>query len=254
MKNPVLNSTINTLALAGVLTVNALANILPINGLNTGQVSALYPTLFTPAGITFSIWSIIYVLLLGFIGFQWLQLKNERIQSIITSITPAFQVSCILNMAWIFAWHYLMVGTSVIIMLALLTSLITLFLTLQKHKSSGFAERTFLHLPFTIYLAWICVATIANLSIALYSIQWKGLGLTDAGWTVIMMTVAASLAGYITIRFLKPAFALVVIWALTGIYLRWNNSPENLITYAAIILIILLATITTFSVRQIMKR
>lgn len=112
-----------TLALAGTITVNALANILPINGLNTGQVSDLYPSLFTPAGLTFSIWSVIYVLLAGFIVMSWLRPAEK----IINRILPWFILTCLFNMSWIMAWHYLLPLLSVCIILALLSVLIIVF-------------------------------------------------------------------------------------------------------------------------------
>lgn len=97
MKNPVVNALIHSLVLIAVLTVNALANILPINGLNTGEVSALYPSLFTPAGITFSIWSVIYLLLLAFVLWQWVRLRDTRTQEIYRRVSPHFILSSVFN-------------------------------------------------------------------------------------------------------------------------------------------------------------
>src|SRR5688572_10504252 len=112
-----------TLSFAGTITVNALANILPINGLNTGQVSDLYPSLFTPAGLTFSIWSVIYFLLAGFVVMSWLRPADKTINRIL----PWFILSCPFNICWILAWHHLLTALSVGIMLALLAVLIVTF-------------------------------------------------------------------------------------------------------------------------------
>jgi translocator protein len=250
MQKPLIRASVTTLFFLGVLAVNALANILPINGMNTGQVSALYPSLFTPAGITFSIWSLIYLLLAGFVILQWIKLRDERIGGIVMSITPLFVLSSVFNMTWIIAWHYLYVWTSVLIMLGLLTSLTLIFLRLQAFSIVSFVERVFIVLPFTIYFAWICVATIANLSTALISIEWNGFGLPETTWTLTMMVIAFALAAYITLRYLHAAFAGVVIWALAGIYMRWNGDDDALIAQTAIVLAVLLTVVFIYVVRK----
>jgi len=241
MKKSIPLAVFNTLAFSGVLTVNALANILPINGMNTGQVSALYPSLFTPAGITFSIWSVIYLLLLGFVVLQWLRIRNETYSILFSKISFLFMLSCLFNMAWIVAWHYLYVWLSVSIMLGLLFTLISIFLIMEKHPIKGFPDYTFVKLPFTIYLAWICVATIANISTALVSENWYGILLSEEGWAIALMGIATVLAFYMTLRFIKPAFAVVVIWALVGIFLRWKGTEHDLIASSAIVMTMLLS-------------
>lgn len=246
MKKSVSLAVLNSLALAGVLMVNALANILPINGMNTGEVSALYPSLFTPAGITFSIWSIIYLLLIGFVLLQWLRVKKENTR-VYREISFLFILSCLFNMTWILAWHYLVVWLSVGIMLGLLVTLILIFLKLEKQPAKGLADYAFIKLPFTIYLAWICVATIANLSTALVSENWNGGFLSEEYWTIVLMGIATALAFYITLRFIKPAFSAVVSWALIGIFLRWNGSEHSLIASGAIIMTSLLSGVFLYS-------
>ena len=141
MNKPRTLAILNLLGGTGVLAVNALANALPINGLNTGEVSRFYPNLFVPAGFTFSIWSIIYLLMLGFmaISVKWMwNAPTLRPGLLAIEISPLFLVTCILNSGWILVWHHLMVGISVLIMLGFLTTLIITYLKLQKHKKSGF--------------------------------------------------------------------------------------------------------------------
>jgi translocator protein len=248
MKNPFLLVITSTVAFAGVITVNALANILPINGMNTGEVSALYPSLFTPAGLTFSIWSIIYLLLFGYVVVQWTQINSPEYKKLYSSITPFFLASCVLNMSWILAWHYLYVWLSVGIMVALLLSLIRLFLILEQHKPTGFTDRVFTHLPFTIYLSWICVATIANSSTALISEGWQGGFLSEQTWTVILMSIATLLAIVVTVRYGKPAFLAVVLWALVGIFIRWKESSYELLTTSALIMMGVLSLVMLYTI------
>ncbi len=233
-----------TLAFAITLLVNALANILPINGLNTGEVSNLYPSLFTPAGITFSIWSVLYLLQIGFVIFSWTT-RDERVSKLL----PAFIFICILNASWILLWHYLHPGFSVVVMLMMLSSLIYIFLQIQRAAFTTRKEYILVVLPFTLYFAWICVATIANVSAWLVSISWKGFGITSEIWTVVMIIVATLLAIYISFRFQSFAFVLVVIWAIGGIYLRWQQN-ELIIANTAITLCILMLGVFIFGVRK----
>ncbi|MBX2968724.1 MAG: hypothetical protein KF803_05090 [Cyclobacteriaceae bacterium] len=247
MKNPVVNALIHTFVLIAVLTVNALANILPINGLNTGEVSALYPSLFTPAGITFSIWSVIYLLLLAFVLWQWIRLRDTRTQEIYWQLSPYFILSSVFNISWILVWHFLYVWISVIIMLAFLVTLTLAFLKLQQANLNTRANRFFISLPLTTYFAWICVATIANIATALVSLKLSSYMLSPETWTVIMMAIAFLLAVYITLTYKKPAFAAVVTWALAGIWLRSLNGDSQLIYITAASLTILCGLLFLFS-------
>ncbi len=226
-----------TLSFAGTITVNALANILPINGLNTGQVSDLYPSLFTPAGLTFSIWSVIYFLLAGFVVMSWLRSDDKMINRVL----PWFIFTCVLNMGWILAWHHLLATLSVFIMLALLSILTYIFRMLHQSDSADIKLKLWVILPFTVYLAWICVATIANIAAWLIALGWQGGSIPPQLWTILMMTIAAALALKVTIDYRVPFFSLVVIWALFGIYFRWHNSSYSSITIAAMVLMTFLA-------------
>ncbi|MEQ1585662.1 MAG: hypothetical protein ABL895_07285 [Cyclobacteriaceae bacterium] len=151
---------LNILTLAGVLAINALANILPINGMNTGELSALYPSLFTPAGFTFSVWSVIYLLLIGFTIVQ----GSISGKSYFAELSLWFLLSCVANVSWILAWHYQYLYASVLIMLLLLFSLSKIFLLLQRADLKTLSDKLLIKLPFIFYLSWICVATIANVS------------------------------------------------------------------------------------------
>jgi translocator protein len=226
-----------SLSFAGTIAVNALANILPINGLNTGQVSDLYPSLFTPAGLTFSIWSVIYFLLAGFVVMSWLR-RDDRM---INRVLPWFTLTCVLNMSWILAWHHLLTPLSVFIMLMLLTTLSYIFRILHQSDSNDTKQKFWVVLPFTIYLAWICVATIANIAALLISLGWQGGSISPQLWTILMMTIAAALALKVTLDYRVPFFSAVVIWALFGIYFRWHSSGYSSITITALVLMTFLA-------------
>ncbi len=194
---------LNVLGLVAVLTVNALANILPINGMNTGELSALYPSLFTPAGFTFSIWSVIYLLLIGFVIKQ----RSLSGNTYFAELSLWFLLSCVANASWILAWHYQFLFASVLIMILLLFSLSKIFLLLQRTDLKTLSTKLFIKLPFIFYLSWICVATIANISALLVSLSWDGGILSPINWTITLISIASVLGIFIAERFREPAFA-----------------------------------------------
>jgi translocator protein len=219
----------NILALVVVLTVNTLAISLPINGMSTGKISDLYPSLFTPAGFTFSVWSVIYLLLIGFVAAQF-RIKNE---SYFQELSLWFLLSCLANVSWILVWHHLFTTASVAVMLLLLYSLINIFLLLQKNKIKSWVEWVFIKLPFLFYLSWICVATITNISALLVALNWSGGFLSPEYWTMIMISVAALLGLFIAYKFKEPAFLLVLMWAFFGIYSRWIGTEHDVIAHTS---------------------
>jgi hypothetical protein len=207
----------------GVIAVNALANILPINGYNTGQISAFYPNAFVPAGFTFSIWGIIYLLLFSYtIGFTYYTLKQEQSPkafAFIERINIYFLLTCVFNMTWILAWHYLQIEISLVIMLLFLITLIQLFLKSNKMAGALTSTQKFiLQTPFIVYLGWISVATIANSTALLVAYQWNGFGMPPVYWSAAMILIAILLAVLMLKKFKAIPFALVVAWALWGIY------------------------------------
>lgn len=230
-------SLLNVVGLIVVIVINTLAITLPINGMSTGAISDLYPSLFTPAGFTFSVWSAIYLLLITFSVYQfWLQREPY-----FTELSLWFLLSCVANASWILAWHHLFTLASVVVMLLLLFSLTRIFLLLQAHKMSSRWQWIALKLPFLFYLSWICVATIANISCLLLDWKWNGGFLSPETWTVVMIAIAALLGLFISYRYREPAFLIVLVWACFGIYSKRVNTEHELIADAARIAAITLA-------------
>jgi len=220
--NPKLNAFLNLAGLSLVIAVNALANILPINGFNTGQISGFYPNYFVPAGFTFGIWGIIYVLLIGFVIFSIaisFGAGDTASAKIMDQISLPFQVTCLLNAGWIVAWHYLQLGMSIVIMIGLLVFLIKIFLRLQNGPAPSKISYAFwLHQPFIVYLGWISVATIANITALLVGLGWQGGSIDPTIWSTIMILIAFLLGIFFIIRFRAYAYPLVLSWAFFGIY------------------------------------
>ena len=117
-----------------MVVVNALANILPINGITTGGVSDSYPNLFAPAGITFVIWGVIYLLLGAFILYQFGAFKGKKGYNLdsVERISVYFIVSSIANVAWIFSWQYKIIPLSMVLMIVILVTLIMAYSKINK--------------------------------------------------------------------------------------------------------------------------
>lgn len=242
-----------------VIATNALANILPINGYNTGQISGFYPNYFVPAGFTFSIWGIIYLLLLNYsISFTYFTVRKNafpEIKKYLDAITPYYWVTCILNASWILAWHYLQAGLSVLIMLAFLYCLIKIFILMQEFANGIKPLYLFLlKTPFSVYIGWISVATIANITALLVSFKWNGFGIDPIYWTLVMITIAIVLSAYFIIQYKNIAYPLVVIWALWGIKAS-QGTKSSLINQLTVVGILALgALISRLASKKIIAR
>lgn len=213
---------VNTLLFFFVIVVNALANIIPVGGYNTGEISDMYPNLFVPIPLTFSIWLIIYIGLGLFILYQWGFLSgwSDDHRQVTADIGWVFALSCLLNGLWIFLWHYLYTGLSLIVMFLLLFSLLVIYQRLWQRKSKTAQEKRYVVAPFSLYFGWITVATIANVTTVLVDLGWDGFGISDEIWTTIM--IAAAFLITLGVLFTKRdlIYGLVVVWTVAGIYLR----------------------------------
>jgi hypothetical protein len=210
------------LAYIAMIIINFLANALPINNRSTGAISDAYPNLFAPAGLTFSIWGLIYLLLAGYSLYQFGLFQNDKGRGKIELFKKVgfyFILSSLANIAWIFAWHYDFIGISVLIMGVILFSLIKIADILNKEKLS-LTENFFIRVPFSVYFGWITVAAIANITVFLVSINWNGFGISDQIWTIIVL-FAGLLIGSLRMRKDRNiAYGLVLIWAYAGILLK----------------------------------
>lgn len=216
-----------TVAFIVMVTVNVLANLIPLNGVNTGQVSDKYPNLFAPAGITFSIWSVIYILLAGYILYQFgiFQRKSSAFsKEYMEKIGVLFTLSSIANTAWVFVWHYDAIGISVMLIIAML---IFLILINERLKDGEFSikEKIFIRLPFSIYFGWITIAVIANITTYLVSIGWNGFGIPESIWTIVILITGLLIGGFVTYKNWDVAYGFVIIWAYIGILIK-HLSPE----------------------------
>jgi len=250
-------SILNLLGFLGTVVVNALANVLPINNITTGALSDLYPNLFVPAGLTFAIWGLIYILLGIFVIYPLIPSvrRDPRKVDFVRRIGPLFFISCIANIGWIFAWHYQILPLSLIFMLILLGCLLFIYLRLNVGKSETTrAERYFAHLPFSVYLGWITIATIANVTALLVNINWNTWGLSEQFWAVAVIIVGIAIALSMLFTRKDIYYSLVVDWALLGILLKRLSVTTVPDQSVVIVTIVGLVLITGGVVAQLIRK
>jgi hypothetical protein len=234
---------INLILFAGMIVMNYLATALPLNNKSTGELSDSFPNLFVPAGITFSIWGVIYLLVLVYCVVQF----TGSNQIVISNISWLFGISCILNALWIVTWHYGKLTLSLLVMLGMLVTLIYINIII-KDLPSGLIKASF-----GIYLGWICIATIANVTTLLVHYNWNGFGISEEIWTIIMIAVGALIVSLSLYRLNNPFIGLSVIWAFTGIIIKRQGDYRSIVITAAIALsIVAVITVVTFFRKSIM--
>ena len=249
-------SILNVLGFLGVVIVNALAVTLPLNNKTTGELSDQYPNLFVPAGLTFSIWGVIYILLANFViyGLVVAIRKDSEKSSFIENIGILFLISCLANIGWIFAWHYEILALSLVLMLILLGSLITIYLRLRIGKSdSTRTEKYVVHLPFSIYLGWITIATIANVTALLVDINWNTFGLSEPFWAIAVIIVGIAITLSVLFTRKDIFYCLVVDWALLGILLK-RLADSTPVQSVIVVSIVGMALITVGIIVQIIRK
>jgi hypothetical protein len=225
MRKDLVRQWVNVLAVVVTIAVNGLANALPINGQQTGEISDRFPVFFVPAGYVFSIWALIYLGLITFAVYQALpaQRTNPRLQR----VGYWFALSCLANTVWILLWHYNLFPASLLVMLVLLASLVVIYLRLDVGRTAvGAAEKLAVNVPFSIYLGWITVATVANATAVLYHLQWNGFGISPEIWAVLMILAATIICLAVILTRRDVAYSLVIIWALIGIAVKQGDRSQ----------------------------
>jgi hypothetical protein len=237
----------NLLSVLLALTINMLASALPLNGQNTGEISDRFQVYFVPAGYVFSIWGVIY---LGWIAFTVFQFQSAQKESPrLRRLGYLFALSNLANAAWLFCWHYNRFGLSVLVMLALLGSLTASYLRLDVNRLSVTrTEFWSVDILFSVYLGWITVATVANITDWLYFVGWDGFGISSQTWAVIMLAIA-SLLGLGMARMRGDAgYLLVLVWAFAGIAVK--QSSASIVVLGAWIAAALMFALVIYSWRH----
>lgn len=224
MTQGVLRQLLVVVALVATIVANWLANALPLGGVTTGEVSDRFDVFFVPAGYVFSIWGLIYLGLVAYAAYQAFpaQRNNPRL----AAVGYLFVLSSVANIGWLVLWHYQQFVLTMPVMVALLLLLIGIYLRLGIGRTRvPTGEKWAVRVPFSIYLGWVSVATIANATVVLTYLNWDGWGIAPEGWAVVMMVVGALLALAMVVTRGDVAYPLVIAWAFAGIGVAQADAP-----------------------------
>ena len=246
-----MNRFIPILSLSVVLVINFLANYLPIGGRTTGEVSSSYPSLFTPAGFTFSIWGLIYLFLIAYAIYQLL--PRNKYRTTFDRINRHFVINCAANTFWILCWHFEFITLSLVLMTVILTSLIGIYRYILPGKLQGVRDHLFVKIPFSLYLGWITVATLANISIEQTVIGMDNWIMTKTVWVFVELALAGAVGTVMVIRYKDPIFGGVVVWAAYGITDKQADTPE-VAGAAAVVMILVLVILVIEGNRSLFFR
>lgn len=236
---------LNGIAFGLTVFINYLSNTGAMDGKTIGSISNGIKSLFTPTGYAFSIWGLIYILLLGFSIYQGKSLLiKDKDDDFVNKIGIWFFVSCVSNCCWVFSWIYGYTGISCIFIFLLLYSLLKIIINLNINLHNvNKITFAFLHLPFIIYSGWVTVASVANVSSYLVKINWDGFGVSNETWTIVMIFISAIINLYIVVKRKMYVFSLVGAWALTAIGIA-NSGKGNAIEPIAFATTLILILIT----------
>ena len=254
------NNSSNFLRYANIIffgltvVVNSLAGgTTLIGGQVTAAVSDANPTLITPAGYVFSIWGVIYMLLGVFVVYQ--ALPSQQGKEYQSKIGWLFVLSSLINIGWLFLWQFEYLSLSVVLMFLLLATLISIYVRLRIGKSAvSLRERLAVQLPFSVYLGWITIASIANVAATLVSIGWDGFGISPETWAILVVAVALIITILMLFRRKDVAYSLVIIWALVGIGVKQSGNQTIVMLAEISAAIVAIALISTILVTQIRKK
>jgi hypothetical protein len=202
------------------IIVNLLANVIPFNNKTTAQISDQFAVYFVPAGYVFAIWGLIYIGLLAY-GYYQLKLSPDKEKDVMKELGEWVIIGCLANSIWLFLWHYEYIVATIFMMALLLVSLLAIHFELKKINNSTRSFFWMVKAPFSLYLGWISVATIANVTDLLFSLGITG-GMNASVWAVIMIGVAGVLAIVMIIREHDYIYPSVIIWAIVGIAVRFS--------------------------------
>ena len=220
-----------------MVIMNGLAVSLPLNGKTTGELSNKYPNLFVPTGLTFSIWSVIYILLFAFCIYQIRSLFSRKpephLAMILEAIGYLFILNATFNALWILTWHYQILPLSILVMLGILVTLVQINKNLkhvQPYLSGGL--KVVVKASFGLYFGWICIATIANVTAILVGYGIMPEGISGQSWACIMILIGSCIGFIATINVRNGYVGLAIIWALMGIIIARN---EDIIYYKYVV-------------------
>jgi benzodiazapine receptor len=227
------------------LVINSMASSGALGGTPTGDISNAYPIYFVPANLTFGIWGVIYLGLTAFAVYQ--ALPSQRENPIIKKISWPFVLSNIANTLWLILFQDERFVLSLPVMVIILGSLIAIYRQLEIGRAVSRATFWLIQVPFSIYLGWITIATIANVAQAFFANGYEDLGLGGANWAAIMIVIGTGIIALVIYTGKgNVAYALTTIWAIVGIVIK-QGERSTLIGATAIIAIVAIAAVLAYS-------
>lgn len=239
---------LNVLAIVAVLVINYLATTLPLFGRGTGEISDMFGILLTPAGYAFSIWSVIYLLLVGFVIYQFRNSVESR--DAVETVGIWLVINSLCNIVWLFLWHALLTEIATVVIVLLLLTTIVLYVRTRRLVRPSVAQIILVKLPFSIYMGWVSVATILNIGIVLHKNNWSGFGLLPTVWSVIGLIAGALIALVIAYRYRDSIYPLVFVWAYSAIAFKHQDSHATWLTALILAAVLFIYAIVIFFARN----
>lgn len=234
----------NFVVFFAVLGINYLGAAGFFNDMGQAEVSEKYKTLITPNGFAFSIWGVIYSLIFATLVYFFIQRNDPAVSELIRLTSTLFIASSFFNIGWIIAFSYEKLGLSTIFIFGILFSLMVLIERIYINRAAF--PFTLAGTAFTLYASWVFIATILNVALLLVQKEWKGFGLADSIWTIIILFVAIAFVLFYVSLYQNAVFPIALAWAFYGIYSSYQNGLTNP-AMASTIQGVLIFGIATFS-------
>lgn len=196
-----------------------------IGGMTQADISNMFPSAITPAGVTFSIWSLIYLSwIVAGVYVAFFQKKKETSKTLCV-----FSLAILLTGVWLVPWGYIWIGTSLVVMLVILGLLkYTFHHTRDSHPALKYSVE--------LTLGWINIATVANVTIWLLSLGFTGAGIPEVYWAIGVLALALGLTLYYQLRYRAYIISAVFLWTMIGEWIAHDNFLQRgfVIGYAII--------------------
>lgn len=237
-------SVLVLIATLGTIGFNFMSAAGFINGVTPEVISDKYPTIITPSGYAFTIWSAIYLGLIVFSIYQLLPSQIERFRP----LRSLYIVSCVLNCVWIYFWHAEAIVVCLVVIFGLWLTLMLIVSRLRAYR--GITETWVLHASFGIYFGWVTAAMLVNFAVMLVYLGKIPTGNTGIWLGAGLLLVSAAVAVFVRVRFLNFFFPLAIAWAATAIAVK-NSSLTWIVVAAAAVVVV--GLVTTGSVVTTLK-
>ena len=204
-----------------------------------GSTSNDTAPMIVPAPYAFAIWGPIYLGLIIFPIFQLFKQQDNHPNWI--PVRKWYAANVVANGVWLafasYDWQWLTVG----VITFMLVSLFRINQLLREIDASGVERSYWLErLVFSLYFAWVTLATVLNVSSALHFYDWAGFDISEVTWTIVMVVIAALIAGFTSRQFRDSAYASVVVWAFVALARKhWETTP--ILAYLALAVVVVFA-------------